>query len=63
MKKFYTKEEFKARMKLLVRAKREREEAKRWEAFLLSREAFNEEVEHTLDVWELMKRNQDGCDW
>lgn len=46
-----------------VRARRERTETKRWERFLRDREAFDEGLEHTLDVYEIMMRNQDGCGW
>jgi hypothetical protein len=48
---------YKKRFAALREMKREREESKRWERFLTDRALFDEGLEHTLDVYELMQRN------
>jgi hypothetical protein len=52
-----TREFYAKRFAGLREMKKEREESKRWERFLVDRAQFDEELERTLDVWELMMQN------
>lgn len=47
-----------ARMKMWREIKRQKEEEKRWERFLLDREAFDDAVEAILDSYEFMMLNK-----
>lgn len=51
------KEAYRNRMQTIRQWKRDDEEANRWKRFTISREAFDEELEYTLDVYELIERN------
>lgn len=53
----------KARIEIMREWKRDREAARKWKRFELSREAFDDRIEEELDAYELMMRNQDGCGW
>jgi hypothetical protein len=59
----WAKAQNRAKLLASIRTRRERTEEKRWSKFLREREAFDEAIEAELDVYELMKRNQDGCGW
>jgi len=52
--KMQTREHFAKRFEGLRQTKRDREEAKRWEKFLRDRAEFDEELERSLDTFELM---------
>jgi hypothetical protein len=55
--KMQTREFHAKRFAGLREMKREREESKRWERFLVDRAEFDEHLKRTLDVWEEMMKN------
>jgi len=56
--KVLTREHYRDRYAGLRDMKREKEEAKRWERFLVDRAEFDAEMENMLDVYDYMMRNE-----
>jgi len=52
-----TREHYRNHYAAMRDVKRELEEAKRWEKFLIDRAEFDEELERTLDSFEFMMQN------
>ena len=52
-----TREHYRDRYAAMRDVKRELEEAKRWEKFLIDRAQFDEELARTMDVFEVMMLN------
>jgi hypothetical protein len=58
--KMMTREHYAKRFEGLRQTKRDREEAKRWNRFLIDRAEFDELLELELDVYELMMKTMEG---
>jgi hypothetical protein len=56
--KMQTREYLKSRFEHMREIKREREETRRWENFLIDRAEFDEAMEREMDVYELMMKNE-----
>lgn len=60
MKSIYTREHYRNHYAGLRDLKREREQAKRWERFLIDRTEFDAEMQQQLDTYEFMMQSMEG---
>jgi hypothetical protein len=58
--KMMNREHYRDRYAALRDTKREREEAKRWERFLMDRTEFDAEMQEQLDTYEFMMQSMEG---
>jgi hypothetical protein len=58
--KMMNREHYRDRYAALRDMKRDREEAKRWERFLMDRTEFDAEMQQQLDTYEFMMQSMEG---